>query len=313
MSKREFKSGIFSMLQEEPKYALDVYNALNGTNYTNPDLITIQKLDEQILLTVRNDASFLIDSFFNLYEHQSTFNPNLPLRFSIYFADLMKRFVREQGYNLYGSRRILVPTPRFVVFYNGLEERPAKEVFRLSDSYEHKCGDYEMDVVCTVYNINPGYNDDILKKSEVLNGYTTFVEKVRKYEKIMGKLEDALNQAVDECIAEGVLSDFFTRRRKDVLEEGYLDFTFERQLEMVARDSREDGIELGLEQGGLKKTISLICKKYQKGVTVEETSRMLEEDEEFVKVIYSLIEDMVPNYDEKVIYERYKENRMAVV
>lgn len=307
MSKREFKSGVFSMLQEEPEYALDVYNTMNGSFYTDPGLITIQKLDGQVLLTVRNDASFLIDAFLNLYEHQSTFNPNMPLRFSIYFADWMKRFVRERNYNLYGSRRIPVPTPKFIVFYNGLDERPARETFRLSDSYEHKCEDYEMDVVCTVYNINPGYNDDILAKSKVLYGYTTFVEKVRRHERRSGNLEEALNQAMDECIAEGILADFFIRRRKEVLEDGYLDFTFERQLELVARDSREDGLAEGIEQG----CIALICKKYRKGLSIEETSEMLEMDKAFVESIYKLVEEMAPDADEKAIYDRYQESKFT--
>lgn len=306
MSRREFKSGVFSMLQEEPEYALDVYNALNGTNYTDPGLITIQKLYGKILLSVRNDASFLIDSFFNLYEHQSTFNPNMPLRFTMYFADLMKQFVDEYNYNLYGTRKIPIPTPKFVVFYNGVEERPAKERFRLSDSFEQKCEEYDLELVCTVYNINLGYNDEILKKSKVLYGYTTFVEKVRKYEKIRGDLEDALNQAIDECIEEDILVDFFTRRREELLENGYLDFTFERQKELIARDSREEG----RKEGRILKAVTLICKMHRKGLSVRETSEMLEEEEAFVKGIYEL-SDKYQDYNPEAIYKKYEEEMMT--
>jgi hypothetical protein len=143
MSKREYKSSVFSMLLEEPE----------------------------------------IDAFLNLYEHQSTYNPNMPLRFMLYFSDMMWDFVDEKDYNMYGSRRIPVPTPKFVVFYNGTEKRPAREVIRLSDSYEHKCEDYDLDLVCTVYNINQGCNDEMQKNSKVLLGYTTFIEKVRTYER----------------------------------------------------------------------------------------------------------------------------------
>ena len=213
MSKREFKSSVFSMLLEEPRYALDVYNTLNGTCYADSGDVCIQKLDGRILLSVRNDASFIIDFVWNLYEHQSTFNPNMPLRFMLYFAEMIMDCVREKKYDL--------------------------------------------DLACTVYNINPGYNEEIQRSSKVMSGYTTFVEKVRKYEK-KKELKEAIEQAIDECIAEDVLKDFFEKRRDEIMEVAVLDFTYEKRLEYTARDSREEGIEEGLEKGikkGIKKGI----------------------------------------------------------
>ena len=93
-----------------------------------------------------------------------------------------------------------------------------------------------------VYNINPGYNEELKKKSKVISGYTTFVEKVRRYSVEAASLEDAINRAMDECIEEDVLAEFFSRRREEVLRMEVLDFTFERRLELTARDSREDTI-----------------------------------------------------------------------
>jgi hypothetical protein len=321
MSKREYKSSVFSMLLEEPEYALDTYNALNKTDYTDPGMVTIQKLDGKVLLSIRNDASFLIDAFWNLYEHQSTYNPNMPLRFMLYFSDMMWDFVDEKDYNMYGTRRIPVPTPKFVVFYNGTEKRPVREVIRLSDSYEHKCEDYDLDLVCTVYNINPGCNDEMQKNSKVLLGYTTFVEKVRTYERKMDSLEKAINQAIDECIKENILAEFFTKRRAEVLEMAVHDFTFERQLKLTARDSREEGREAGRiegrEQGRIEgheagriegrmlSRIALICKKHQKEISVADAAEMLEEDEVFVRAIYELADEYAPDYDVEAIYEKY--------
>jgi predicted transposase YdaD len=315
MSKREYKSSVFSMLLEEPENALDTYNALNKTDYADPGMVRIQRLDGKVLLSMRNDASFLIDAFLNLYEHQSTYNPNMPLRFMLYFSDMLWDFVDEKDYNIYGSRRIPVPTPKFVVFYNGIEKRPAREVIRLSDSYEHKCDDYDLDLVCTVYNINPGYNDEMQRKSKVLLGYTTFVEKVRTYERKMDSLEKAINQAIDECIKEEVLAGFFTRRRTEVLEMAVHDFTFERQLEMTARDSREEGREVGYEAGRVEGheagrveghmigRIALICKKHQKKIPVADAAEMLEEDEAFVQAVYGLADEYAPDYDVETIYK----------
>jgi hypothetical protein len=241
----------------------------------------------------------------------------------LYFSDMMWDFVDEKDYNMYGSRRIPVPTPKFVVFYNGTEKRPAREVIRLSDSYEHKCEDYDLDLVCTVYNINPGCNDEIQKKSKVLLGYTTFVEKVRIYERKMDSLEKAINQAIDECIKEDILAEFFTKRRTEVLEMAVHDFTFERQLELTARDSREEGREAGYEagciegreagriegheqgriEGHMLSRIALICRKHQKKISVADAAEMLEEDEDFVRAVYELADEYAPEYDAEAIYK----------
>lgn len=246
MSKREYKSSVFSMLLEEPEYALDVYNALNGTDYCDAGMVKVQRIDGGVLLSVRNDASFLIDSFFNVYEHQSTYNPNMPLRFMIYFSELMWDFIKLHDYDLYSTRKIPVPTPRFVVFYNGLNERPAKEVFHLSDLYEHQCDEYDLDLTCVAYNINPRYNKELEKDSKVLYGYMTFVQKVRMYDEEKENLEESINHAIDECISEGILADFFERRRFEVVESALLNMTFEKREKLIARDNREMGREEGL-------------------------------------------------------------------
>jgi hypothetical protein len=226
---------------------------------------------------------------------------------------MMWDFVDEKDYNMYGSRRIPVPTPKFVVFYNGTEKRPAREVIRLSDSYEHKCEDYDLDLVCTVYNINPGCNDEMQKNSKVLLGYTTFVEKVRTYERKMDSLEKAINQAIDECIRENILAEFFTKRRAEVLEMAVHDFTFERQLKLTARDSREEGRieghEAGRIEGRMLSRIALTCKKHQKEISVADAAEMLEEDEAFVRAVYELADEYAQDYDVEAIYERYEESR----
>ena len=118
---------------------------------------------------------------------------------------------------------------------------------KLSDLYEHKCEEYDLDLSCVVYNINPGYNEELKEKSKVISGYTAFVEKVRRYSVEAASLEDAINCAIDECIEEDVLAEFFERRREEVLKMEVLDFTFERRLQLEARDSREEGREEGRE------------------------------------------------------------------
>lgn len=123
-----------------------------------------------------NDSAFIIDMNLSIYEHQSTYNPNMPLRVLLYLGDILRPMVKDRA--MYSTTKIEIPRPNFVVFYNGTESRPKKEIQRLSDLYKHG-EDINLELICTVYNINPGCNEDIKKKSEVLSGYTVFVEKVR--------------------------------------------------------------------------------------------------------------------------------------
>lgn len=175
---REVKSDVFSMLMENKENALAVYNALNGSDYRDAELIEVRTLERGISLSLRNDSAFIVDMSLNLYEHQSTYNPNMPLRSLIYLAEILKPFVKKE--DMFGRRRVMIPTPHFVVFYNGREKRPAVEVLRLSDSYIKPLEVPELELTCTVYNINPGNNEEMVGRCPVLSGYATFIEKVRE-------------------------------------------------------------------------------------------------------------------------------------
>ena len=174
---REYKSDVISMMLQIPEYALDVYNAMNNSAYTDSDMIQIMRLENGISLSVRNDASFFINNYLNLYEHQSTYSPNVPLRFLIYLTDLLKNTIEKR--DLYGRKRVQIATPHFAVFYNGTEKRPEKEVLKLSDAFINQTDTPEIELTVTVYNINPDNNTQLLAKSKVLSGYMIFVNRVR--------------------------------------------------------------------------------------------------------------------------------------
>ena len=175
---REYKSDVISMMLQIPEYALDVYNAMNDSAYTDPDMIQIMRLENGISLSVRNDASFFISNYLNLYEHQSTYSPNVPLRFLIYLTDLLKNTIGKR--DLYSRKCVQIATPHFAVFYNGTEKRPEKEVLKLSDAFINRTDTPEIELTVTVYNINPNNNTQLLEKSEVLRSYMIFVNRVRE-------------------------------------------------------------------------------------------------------------------------------------
>ena len=245
---REYKSDLFSLLMSEKKYALEVYNAVNGSSYDDPEMIEIITLEHGVSLSVRNDAAFILDMNVNYYEHQSSYNPNMPLRYLIYYATDIKKKINKERKNLFGRTLINIPTPHFVVFYNGKEKRPEVEFNKLSDSFEKRTENPELDLTVTTYNINPGFNEDMMNKSEVLTGYTYLVECVRILEKIY-ELKTAIAKAIDECIEKGYLKEFLIEHRSEVEKNMVLDFTFEKQLELTREEERELGRREGVEQG----------------------------------------------------------------
>lgn len=96
---------------------LELYNAVTGKDYQDPEELTINTLENAIYMSMKNDLSFIIDLHLSLYEHQSTYSPNLPLRFLMYISDIYSEITRDE--NLYGTRLVSLPTPQFVIFYNG--------------------------------------------------------------------------------------------------------------------------------------------------------------------------------------------------
>jgi hypothetical protein len=213
---REYKSDVFSMLMEDKRNALELYNAVNGSDYADPDLIEMHTLDKGISLTVRNDAAFVLDMNLSVYEHQSTVCPNMPVRELIYFTYILERMIKNR--NIYGRSLVRIPIPRFAVFYNGQEDQPAQYDMRLSDAFEHHVEHPEIELICRVYNINFGYNKELLDKCPVLKEYMIFVDYVRENHKENDyeNLQDAIERAIDRCIEENVLRGFFMEHRSEV-------------------------------------------------------------------------------------------------
>ena len=204
---------------------------------------------------------------------------------------------------LLSREHIKLPTPKFAVFYNGEEEQPEQYELKLSDAFERPLEDPELELKCMVYNINSGKNESLKSRCPFLREYMIFVDYVRGYleeEKDSKDLERAINRAIDRCMEENVLKEFLTERRDEVVKVMTLDYTFERRLELTKRDATANG----MVAGEVQKLIQLTCKKYQKGLTVEETAEMLEEDTETIRKIYDAIK-IVGTDDVEEIYKQY--------
>ena len=290
MANKEYKSDVFSMLLQDKKRAMEIYNAINGTDYDDPELVEMTTLDDKSFsLTVRNDASFILDANLSLYEHQSTYCPNMPLRDLLYFASIIQKQIKAPTRDIYGGRILKIPVPHFVVFYNGKEDAPDQYDLRLSDAFEKETEDPEIELVCHVYNINNGKNVPLLSKCQTLREYMYFVDMVRKNNEISGNLEDAIEKAINQCMEENVLRDFLAQHREEVMHVMTLDYTFERRLEMQRAEAIEDGERIGKEIGKEEKLSEQIRKKIQKGKPLDQIADELEEVPETIRPLYEKI------------------------
>ena len=134
--KRNYKDTVFRMIFREKENLLSLYNAINGTNYDNVEDLEVNTLENAIYMNMKNDISFVFDFYLNLYEHQATVNPNMPLRDLFYVSKVLQNTVKNQ--NLYSSKQVKIPAPRFIVFYNGTEKYPTRKIIYLSEAFEKR-------------------------------------------------------------------------------------------------------------------------------------------------------------------------------
>ena len=121
---RNYKDGLFLKIFGNKQALLSLYNAVRGSNYTNPDDLTVTTIENVLYMGMKNDVSFIINNQLHLYEAQSTWNPNMPLRGLFYFSDVYQGYIAEHELNIYGTKRIDLPSPNYIVFYNGTADEP---------------------------------------------------------------------------------------------------------------------------------------------------------------------------------------------
>ncbi|MBO5097220.1 MAG: hypothetical protein J6B96_02775 [Agathobacter sp.] len=239
----KYKDRIFCLLfgrEEYKENILSLYNALNDSNYENVDDIEITTIDDALYIKMKNDVSFLIDSYLTLWEQQSTYNPNMPVRGLMYYGNLYNSYIHNRGLNIYRSSLIKLPTPKYVVFYNGTTNRDSIEKLKLSDAFMQEDVDHEFEWTATMINLNTGKNDVLLEKCKVLADYMVLINKIRVYKKKMDNIKDAVNRAVDECIQEGRLVEFLEKHRGEIMANVLTEFNEEVFVRSMKEEGREE-------------------------------------------------------------------------
>lgn len=283
---RTYKATMFEMIFSDKVELLKLYNAVNQTNYTNPEDLEINTLKNAIFLSVKNDISFVIDSRLSLYEHQSTYSPNLPLRYLFYISDLLSGMTKDM--HIYGEKLISIPTPRFLIFYNGVEERPEREVLRLSDAFTVKEDVPSLELIAELININIGYNEALMKTCKTLQDYSAYTARVRKYAGNQ-PIKESVIRAVDECIEEGILAEFLSKWKSEAIKMSIYEYNEEQYRRFLMQEGEERGMERGMERGKIIGMLSIIQKKIAKGKSVEVIADEMEESLERVQPLYQFV------------------------
>ena len=286
---KKYKDTIFRMLFENKENLLSLYNAMNHKNYTDADALQVVTLENAIYMGMKNDLAFILDMNLYLYEHQSTYNPNMPLRDLFYISNEYQKLVVQKS--LYSSVLQKIPAPKFVVFYNGTKEIEDVSEFRLSSAYECQTDDPDLELRVTVLNVNEGHNQELMEHCQTLKEYAQYVAKVRKYTSLGElSLEEAVECAVEECIKEGILAEFLIQNRAEVISMSIFEYNKDEEEKKLRKAEfeagREAGIEEGREEGRIELLKQLIQRKLSKGKSIDEIAEELEES---VTVIQNLI------------------------
>ena len=255
---RNYKDTVFRMLFSDRKNLLSLYNAISGSDYDNSEMLEIVTLENAIYMGMKNDLAFIIDTDLFLYEHQSTYNPNMPLRDLFYISSEYQKLVDHKS--LYSSALQKIPAPQFVVFYNGTVKTKDYWVNHLSEAFENLSGEPKLELEVLTLNINEGYNKELMEQCQSLKEYARYVHCVRKYAKEL-ELSEAVRLAVDECIQKGILSEFLRANKAEVISMSIFEYDKEEEERKLRKAEYEAGVADGFANATKTAAIALAARK----------------------------------------------------
>jgi hypothetical protein len=277
-SNLRYKDSLFTALFSDPETLRELYSAMEGIPVDPSVPVSINTLKDVLYMERYNDISFTIgNAFVVLIEHQSTVNPNMPLRFLFYIAKVYEKILeQEKPGSLYRGKLIKIPFPEFFVLYNGTSPYPDKITIKLSEAFKDTGGAGKgegvlpkLDLIVKVYNINKGHNEDIAKKCETLRGYSTFIDKARENNKTMGR-EDSIKNAIDYCIEHNILSAFLIEHSSEVRNMLLTEWDSDAAKKVWQEEAREEGREEGREE----KSFEMAKKALSEGLSLEIIQRL---------------------------------------
>ncbi len=264
---KRYKDRLFIFIFANPEHKdwmLSLYNAVNHSDYKDPNEITYNTIEDHLFMGMRNDVSFLIGPEMNVFEHQSTYNPNMPLRQLQYVAGLYEQYVAKEHLDKYDDAQLKLPVPRLVCFYNGLKEEPEEMLLELATSFddnEREKSDIQVQV--HMYNVNYHHSPELMRMCKPLEEYAWIVNQIRQNMKNNMTLEKAVNKMIDDIPDDYILADFMWAHRAEVLIMLMKEYTEEEQMKIIKDAAVHKGIKKGREED------KLIVEKLKAGESVK--------------------------------------------
>jgi hypothetical protein len=193
---------------------------------------------------MKNDVSFMIMSVLNIWEHQSSFNPNMPLRMPQLLASLYERHVTQAGKNKFSGSQLSLPVPRLVVLFDGRTDKPDETTLALSDSFPPGA-DSDVEVRVRMTSINPDKSPRPLGGCRASGGYAWLVDRVRAGVAAGGDVADAIDEAIDGMPDGFEVKPFLVAHKAEVRGMLLTEYDEARTMELFKKEGREEGIDLG--------------------------------------------------------------------
>jgi len=250
---QKHKDRLFRFIFANPDHkdwTLSLYNAVNGSSYRNPDEIQMTTIEDVIYLSMKNDLSFLLADTMSFYEHQSTYNPNMPMRMFLYAGMVYSRYVEKHRdrVNLNSSRQQSLPTPKLVCFYNGMTDQPEKKILNLSSSFS-RGEESDIEVRVNMLNINYGRNRELLQSCKPLAEYSFFTEHVRQYRKETDDMDLAVEKAIRDLPEDSVIEPFLKANMAEVKKMCLTEYDEAYEREFLINENRLEGRKEGRAEG----------------------------------------------------------------
>ena len=246
---KRHKNSVFSALFSNPETLRELYSAIEGIDIPPDAVININTLSDALFMKQINDVSFTInDRIVVLIEHQSTINENVPLRLLMYIGRIYEKIIDRK--KLYKQKVYKIPTPEFIVLYNGADPCPDHQKLRLSTAFKNvdelklsENGAFPLELTVQVYNINHGHNPRIQERSETLNEYSVFMDKVNEYKRKL-PLDEAIITAIKYCLERNILKQFLMMYgATEVINMLFEEPTIEEIIEVRVEERVEERLE----------------------------------------------------------------------
>jgi len=253
---RRYKDSVFADLFGEDRNAkknfLALYDALYAAKYQSTSILKNIRLKQTMYMSFANDVSYLVDNkIIVLAEHQSTVNPNMPLRCLEYVTRLYEHIQNPR--DRYSRTLKKIPIPAFYVFYNGVEKLPAKQMLKLSDSFIMQSETVNLELVVKLININYDKDSEILKSCEPLGQYSLFVDAVRRH--IAVDKDHGFENAIKECIKNDILREYLQRKSREVINMLIAEYDYATDIAVQREEAGRIAFVNGIKQG---KSLGLI-------------------------------------------------------